>query len=343
MPVEGCNRTDLVQIYEIWGNEDPTILFCRSVIGGLRIEKSEGCQRYSDFLLETMTMKRLDDSTLETIAELVCGAGEGSGGGYQSPGPYRSMSRINAFFARAGVKPSGQSATRKWFVLESLQFINGTIGLERVLLRMASPIEYPGEPEVAEKVVDHLNLILQVEGLGVEMIGVEPRVRARAPSTNVSRSREASVESAPNFLLLVEDDLLAHVLSLRWQEAQQCVNAGAYLAAVVMMGSILEGALLYKVESNPRVANLSQSSPKDRRTGKPRPFQDWGLSALIDVAHDLGWLQGDVSRFSHALRESRNLVHPYMERLGTDRPDGDTCSICWQVVRAAVSDLLGMD
>lgn len=290
-----------------------------------------------------MTMNRIDDSTLETVAELICGAGEGSGGGYQSPGPYRSMTRINAFFNRAGVKPSGQSATRKWFVLESLQSINGTNALERILLRLASPKEYPGVPEMAEKIIGHLNLILQVEGLAVDMVGVEPCLRARTASASVSISKEPPIESPPNFLSLVEDGSLADVLSLRWQEAQKCVNAGAFLAAVVMMGSILEGALLYKVESNPMVANRSQSSPKDRRTGKPRPFQDWGLSALIDVGHDLGWLQGDVSRFSHALRESRNLVHPYMERLETDRPDGDTCSICWQVVRAAVSDLLGVD
>ena len=290
-----------------------------------------------------MTMKRIDDSTLGTVAELICGSGEGSGGGYESPGLYRSMSRIHAFFDRARVKPSGQSATRKWFVLESLQSINGTTALERVLLRLASPKEYPGDPEVAEKIVGHLNLVLQVEGLAVDMVGVEPCLSARTASANVPRSQEAPLESPPNFLSLVADGSLAAVLSLRWQEAQKCVNAGAYLAAVVMMGSILEGSLLYKVESNPMAANRSQSSPKDRRTGKPRPFQDWGLSALIDVAHDLGWLQGDVSRFSHALRDSRNLVHPYMERLGTDRPDRDTCSICWQVVRAAVSDLLGMD
>ena len=295
------------------------------------------------FLLETMTMKRIDDSTLETVAELICGSGEGSGGGYQSPGPYRSMSRINAFFDRAGVKPSGQSATRKWFVLESLQSINGTNALERILLRLASPKAYPGDPEVAEKIVGHLNLILQVEGLAVDMVGVEPCLKARTASVNLSRSQEAPIESPPNFLSLVEDGSLADVLSLRWQEAQKCVNAGAYLAAVVMMGSILEGALLYKVESNPMASNRSGSSPKDGRTGKPRPFHDWGLSGLIDVAPDLGWLQGDVRRFSHALRESRNLVHPYMERLGADRPDRDTCSICWQVVRAAVSDLLGVD
>lgn len=109
-----------------------------------------------------------------------------------------------------------------------------------------------------------------------------------------------------------------------------------------MMGSILEGVLLYKVEQNIKAANQTKSSPKDR-TGKPKPIHEWGLSSLIDVANEVGWLQGDVKRFSHALRDSRNIVHPYVQRLQNEIPDEDTCSICWQVVKAAVSDLLGVN
>lgn len=108
------------------------------------------------------------------------------------------------------------------------------------------------------------------------------------------------------------------------------------------MGSILEGVLLHKVEHNMKTANQAKAAPKDK-TGTTKPVHDWSLSALIDVAHEVGWLQGDVKRFSHALRDSRNIVHPYMQRLHNERPDSDTCSICWQVVRAAVSDLLGVD
>jgi hypothetical protein len=110
-----------------------------------------------------------------------------------------------------------------------------------------------------------------------------------------------------------------------------------------MMGSILEGVLLHKVEANFKLANQANAAPRDPKTGKPRSIADWGLSALIDVAHEVGWLQGDVKRFSHSLREYRNLVHPYMQRALRETPDADTCSICWQVVRAAVSDLLGAD
>ena len=288
-------------------------------------------------------MKRIDDSTLEAVAESICGSGEGSGGGYNSPSPYRTMGQIGDFFRRAGVTPQGQSSTRKWFVLESLQSINGTNSLEAVLLRLASPKEYRGDANMTKEVVDHLNRVLQVEGLEIELLGVDPLLRKRRASSTVSKPKETPMEVPPDFHRLVQDSSLADVLSSRWKEAQKCSHANAHLAAVVMMGSILEGVLLYKIETNPEAGNRAKSSPKDNRTGKPRPIQEWGLSALIDVAHEVGWLQGDVKRFSHALRESRNLVHPYMERLQSDKPDQDTCSICWQVVRAAVSDLLRID
>jgi hypothetical protein len=135
---------------------------------------------------------------------------------------------------------------------------------------------------------------------------------------------------------------LAEILDGRWKEAQKCIDGGAHLSAIVMMGSVLEGILLSKVEGNPATANRASACPKDK-AGKPRPFHEWSLSVLIDVACEVGWLQGDVKRFSHSLRESRNIVHPYFHRAIAEDPDADTCSICWQVVRAAVADLLGVD
>jgi hypothetical protein len=287
-------------------------------------------------------LKRLDDSTLEAIAETICGSGEGSGGGYAAPGPYRTKGQICDFFRRAGVNPQGVSSTRKWFVLESLQVINGTNHLEQVVLRLASPKEYRGDAEMTREVTQHLNQVLQVEGLELVLSGVNPRIRERTATAVPPKPKEKPVEASPDFRRLVKDITLADILSFRWEEAQRCVRGGAHLSAVVMMGSILEGVLLHKVEQDPRTANQTKSCPKDR-SGSPKAIHEWGLSSLIDVAHEVGWLQGDVKRFSHALRESRNLVHPYVQRLQQDRPDQDTCSICWQVVRAAVADLLGVD
>jgi hypothetical protein len=289
-------------------------------------------------------MKRLDDSTLEAIAETICGAGQGAGGGpsYSSPGPYRSKSEIRAFFRRAGVEAQGQSSTRKWFVLESLQSINGTGQLACVLARLASPKEYRGDAAVTREVMDHLNQILQVEGLELALVGIDPQIRERKPTASVARPKDVPLETAPDFGRLVPNASLADILTFRWAEAQKCFRAEAHLSAVIMMGSILEGVLLHKVEENMKMAHQAKACPKDR-TGAAKPIHEWSLSALIDVAHEVGWLQGDVKRFSHALRESRNIVHPYVQRVLKERPDGDTCRICWQVVRAGVADLLETD
>jgi len=298
-----------------------------------------------------MPRKRLDSTTLEVIAETICGAGQGAGGGasYSAPGPYRSKSEIHAFFGRANVEPQGESSTRKWFVLESLDVLSrdpqGDLlptSLEQVLLRLVDPREYRGDAETTRAVISHLNGALKVEGLEIVLDGVAPRIHETMPGVAPPKPQRPAREPAPNFQILVTDSLLAEILAFRWDEAQRCVEGGAFLSAVVMMGSVLEGVLLAKAEANRAEACRASRAPKDK-TGKVRPLQDWNLNALIDVAHEAKWLGGDVRRFSHALRESRNIIHPYMERALSERPDSDTCQICWQVVRAAVADLLGGD
>jgi len=299
-----------------------------------------------------MPKKRLDATTLEAIAEIICGSGQGAGGGpaYGTPCPYRSKSEIHSFFARVGVDPKGESSTRKWFVLESLQVLNketsGNLlpsSLESVLLRLGNPKEYRGDAEATQSVINHLNKILGVEGLEVVLSGVQPILREKSPEVAVVKPVKSQRVPSPHFDRLVADASLAKILTHRWEEAQKCVEADAYLSAIVMMGSILEGVLLHKVESELKTVCKAKSAPKDRKTGDLRPIHEWGLSALIDVTNEVGWLQGDVKRFSHGLRESRNIVHPYMQRLYQEEPDKDTCSICWQVVRAALADLLGSD
>ncbi len=287
-------------------------------------------------------MKSLDESTLEAIAESICGSGDGTGGGYERHGPYRSMGQICEFFRRAGIRPAGESGTRKWFALESIQAINGSRGLENVLRRLASPKELKGDAELTRSVIEHLNQILMVEGLEIALDGVEPRIQETRAAVAPAQPRSQPEEAAPDFARFIVDASLAEILAFRWEEAQRCVRAGAYLSAVIMMGSILEGSLLYKVEQNRATAGRARRAPRNRDTSL-KPIHQWGLSALIDVAHEVEWLQGDVQRFSHALRESRNVVHPYVQRLHQDRPDADTCRICWQVVRAAVADLLEID
>ncbi len=64
------------------------------------------------------------------------------------------------------------------------------------------------------------------------------------------------------------------------------------------------------------------------------------LAEMIDVAHDLGWIDLDVKKYSHALREFRNFIHPHQQMLQQSYPDEDTCQISWLVVQATVNDLI---
>jgi hypothetical protein len=73
------------------------------------------------------------------------------------------------------------------------------------------------------------------------------------------------------------------ILSKRWQECVICVKAGAPLAATVMMGGILEGLLLAKIN---QLADKSPvftaiAAPKDKKIGKTLPLKEWGLKNFI--------------------------------------------------------------
>jgi hypothetical protein len=214
--------------------------------------------------------------------------------------------------------------------------------IERILLRLASPLEYSNELAYVNNSIGTLNRWLEAEELKLVLEGVRPRLQEITSSTPLPAPRQKvsfQKEPAPDFRKFVTDAPLSKILFFLWEEAQRCVEGGAYLAAVLMMGSILEGVLLHTIESNIATANAAKASPKDK-AGSPRPLNEWGLNNFIEVAHEVHWLGGDITRFSHALRESRNFIHPHKQRQERSTPDYDTAAICWQVVRAAVRDLL---
>jgi hypothetical protein len=128
------------------------------------------------------------------------------------------------------------------------------------------------------------------------------------------------------------------VMEQRWNEAKACMQAGANLSVILLLGSMLEGLLLGAAQSNPRDFNQAASAPKDDG-GKVLPFWKWNLAALIDAAYETGWLKLDVKKFSHDLRDFRNYIHPYEQKASGFTPDGDTARVCLHVFRAAVNQL----
>src|SRR5262249_2538594 len=114
--------------------------------------------------------------------------------------------------------------------------------------------------------------------------------------------------------------------------------APAPLAVIFLCGSTLEGILLGTACLHPKEFNQSPASPKDSMA-KAKQFPEWTLSDFINVARDLNLIGEDVKKFSHALRDFRNYIHPYHQMSSNFNPDEHTAKICWQVLQAAIVQL----
>ena len=128
------------------------------------------------------------------------------------------------------------------------------------------------------------------------------------------------------------------MIKQRIEEIRRCLTAKASLAVIFLCGSTLEGILLGLASTNPKGFNESTLSPKDK-TGKVKQFYDWTLNDFINVARDLNLVGEDVKKFSHALRDFRNYIHPYQQVSSRFNPDEHTAKICWQVLQAAIMQL----
>lgn len=154
----------------------------------------------------------------------------------------------------------------------------------------------------------------------------------------ILESSKRRIPAPPDFTKISPDGSFAGILLDRWNNVHICMNSGAFVAALVMMGSLLEGVLYSVISTKPKEANKSKSSPKDENR-KTKPFHEWSLNNLTNVAIDCEWLQRDIGDFSHSLRNYRNIVHPYHHFKENFSVDRDTCEICWKVVKAAINDV----
>lgn len=150
-------------------------------------------------------------------------------------------------------------------------------------------------------------------------------------------SQDLSAASLSNVKI---DQSLLPILESRFAEAQRCMQAEAPLSTIFMCGSLLEGLLLGLACANPQQYNQASNSPKDQ-TGKVKPFQEWTLAQFIDVACEVGHLKLDVKKFSHALRDFRNYIHPFQQMSSRFNPDRHTAEICLQVLKAGIASISG--
>ena len=129
--------------------------------------------------------------------------------------------------------------------------------------------------------------------------------------------------------------VITEIIKQRIEEIKKCLKSKAALATIFLCGSTLEGILLGVATNNPKIFNSANASPKGN-SGKVLGFQNWNLKNLIDVAKETGFLNEDVKKFSHSLRDFRNYIHPYEQVNQRFNPDEHTAKICFHVLKAAI-------
>lgn len=115
-------------------------------------------------------------------------------------------------------------------------------------------------------------------------------------------------------------DKLQRLTNFYYAEAIRCQKAKAFFAGCVMLGAVLESALLLMVECYPDEVRAYMEA---NRKGVPGRLSDWALVELLHVAKALKWLPASLAReeefdskraqvgdYAEVVREIRNLIHP---------------------------------
>jgi hypothetical protein len=151
-----------------------------------------------------------------------------------------------------------------------------------------------------------------------------------------------SDDQAPDFSPLAGNPEMRLILNRRWDECRKCVAVEAHLAAIVMMGGLLEALFVARANKMPNKDFLikAASAPKDKKTGKTLNYKEWMLESYIRVGHELNWITDSARQVADVLKEFRNYVHPDKEfRHGVNLADNDS-AMFWNVTKALVRQLL---
>ncbi|MEI6221369.1 MAG: hypothetical protein WCP97_01250 [bacterium] len=266
---------------------------------------------------------------------------------------YRSGPKLVAFFNQLGFNDHYGPGfpSRGAYTSERLNIINGTPEIDKCLKLLFSPVNFLEKINNLDNHIGDFNRYLMFCGWKLSRQGKEI-IFKKATDADIQdelSQTEVKISSEEDFLKkdfaevsldnLKLEGAITEILKQRLIEIKSCLSSKSALAVIFLCGSTLEGILLGIASNNPAIFNKSNSSPKERITGKTLPFDKWTLSNFIDVAKETGFIQEDVKQFSHVLRAFRNYIHPFQQRLEEFNPSEHTAKLCWQTLKLAIIEI----
>lgn len=262
---------------------------------------------------------------------------------------YRSGPKLVSFFNELGFNDSyGQGFPSRWaYTDEKLSLINGTADLDKCIRKLFSPINYISRVDELDLFIRDFNQYLAFDKWKIVRNNEEISF-VKKDKIEIKNKENIVPETESEFLekdfknvnidKIGLDSRLTDILKLRLNEIEKCIKSNASLSAIFLCGSTLEGILLGLATKYPSDFNQAKTAPKDKED-KVKKLHEWTLHTFIDVSCELGFIKEDVKKFSHALKDFRNYIHPYQQLSSGFNPDEHTSKISWQVLKAAICQI----
>lgn len=167
------------------------------------------------------------------------------------------------------------------------------------------------------------------------------RLRESLPADVVTPFSQPTTDAAPGFAPLASDVRMQAILERRWAECVACIQCGAHLAAVVMMGGLLESLFVSRQNRLTDKSALVNATRAPKRKGKALPLTEWTLNDYLEVANEIGWIGMATKRVGAVLRDYRNLVHPQSEYAQQVILTDQDARVLWDITKRVARELLG--
>ena len=141
----------------------------------------------------------------------------------------------------------------------------------------------------------------------------------------------------------IRDEEIKNLLIRDWKEARKALHNELYKATVVLCGTVLEALLIDALSCIKEEAKFSYSQKylKGKNKGnKPPEIENWLLYQLIEIAKQQGVISSDVAKFSHIVRDYRNLIHPWAQKREQLRVDSHIASAVVNLLTVAYNDIM---
>lgn len=157
----------------------------------------------------------------------------------------------------------------------------------------------------------------------------------------VSKPAIKTVDTIPDLSAAVPDPDMQKILALRWDECIKCVEGNAPLAAVVMMGGLLETLLLNRINKLPTQSSVftAKNAPRNNK-GQTLPLNEWALKNYIEVAHELKWITQTEKDLGVVLRDYRNFIHPFKQKTYSIFINQNDARILWELCKSISKQLI---